>query len=129
MSKKGQKGRYVYIGAAARKALRRYLAARDNPPAPAALFCALRGGRALTVNALVQAMRRLRLRSGVAAFSAHACRRTFAMSCLRSGMDIHTLRMLMGHSDIDVLRQYLDFTQSDLQAAHAKHSPLDGLTR
>lgn len=125
---KGQKGRYVYLGAQGRKALRRYLVTRNNPPAGAPLFCALRGGRPLTPNAIVQLMRRLRRTSGVVNLSAHACRRTFALACLRSGMDVHTLRLLMGHSDIDVLRQYLDLADSDLQRAHAQHSPLDALT-
>jgi site-specific recombinase XerD len=125
---KGQKGRIVYLGAAGRKTLRRYLMQRGNPPPTAALFVALRGGTRLTVNAIVQLMRRMRGRAGVPHLTAHALRRTFAIQCLRSGMDIHTLRMLMGHTDIDVLRRYLDFAQADLQAAHARHSPLDSLT-
>lgn len=126
---KGQKGRYVFMGAAARKALRLYLATRGSPGPAAPLFTAQGSERPLTVNALVQLMLRLQERSGVPHLTAHALRRTFAINCLRNGMDIHTLRVLMGHTDLDVLRAYLDFAQADLQTAHAKASPVDRLLK
>lgn len=122
---KGQKGRYVYAGAQTRKAVRRYLASRNNPPAREPLFVTLRGGRRLTVNAIVQLMRRLQRASGVEHATAHAMRRTFAITCLRNGMNVHTLRLLMGHADIDVLRLYLDFAEADLATAHADAGPVD----
>lgn len=125
---KGQKGRFVYVGIRARKGLRRYLLSRGSLTEGAPLFHSLRSGGPLTVNAVVQLMRRLRNGSGVRYLSAHALRRTFAIACLRNGMDLHTLRVLMGHTDVEMLRQYLDFAQSDLQAAHARNSPLDHLT-
>lgn len=126
---KGGKGRIVYVGVAARKAIMLYLAKRGerNPDAP--LFVAERGGGRLTTNAVIQLMRRLQARSGVAHVSAHALRRTFAINSLRNGMDIHSLRLLMGHSDIDVLRRYLDLSEYDLAAAHKAASPADKILR
>jgi len=37
----------------------------------------------------------------------HRFRRTFALWCLRDGMDLHSLRVLMGHSGLAVLQRYL----------------------
>jgi site-specific recombinase XerD len=63
----------------------------------------------------------------VAGCQAHNLRRTFAIECLRNGMNVFILAKLMGHSDISVLRPYLALVEHDLQAAHAKASPVDKL--
>jgi site-specific recombinase XerD len=57
--------------------------------------------------------------------SAHDFRRAFALLSLRGGCDVKFLQRLMGHADLTVLRRYLAQTESDLQAAHAKSSPVD----
>jgi len=46
---------------------------------------------------------------------------------LRAGMDVYSLQRLMGHADLSVLRRYLAQTEGDLQAAHARTSPVDRL--
>lgn len=124
---KGQKERYVYAGAKVRAAIRAYRAQRGQVLPNAPLFATDRGGRRMTTNGIVQLMRRLQERSGVQHATAHTLRRTFAIQCLRSGMDIHSLRLLMGHQDEFMLRKYLAFTQGDLKAAHDRHSPIDHL--
>lgn len=125
---KGQKQRMVYVGVKTRKALRLYLIDRGRPPPSAPLFLSLRR-EPMTGNALMLFFRRIQGRSGVRHVTAHALRRTYAITCLRNGMDIHSLRLLMGHADLDMLKQYLDFTEHDLSAAHARYGPLDGLTK
>lgn len=121
---KGQKQRTVYIGAHTRKQLRRYLSSRQmSPRAP--LFASEKTGRRLTSSGVVQLMKRLSRRSGVAICTAHTFRRTFAISCLRNGMNIYVLARLMGHSDITVLRQYLALVEEDLQQAHQEFGALD----
>ena len=72
-------------------------------------------------------MDRLSERSGIENCTAHAFRRTFAITCLRNGMNVHILARCMGHSDIQILRQYLDIVEADLHSAHAKVSPADNL--
>ena len=54
-------------------------------------------------------------------------RRTFALWCMRDGMDLHTLRMLMGHSDLSVLQRHLALAGEDIERAHKAHSPVDKL--
>ncbi len=72
-------------------------------------------------------MERLRKRSGVATCTAHTFRRTFALNCLRNGMNIYVLARLMGHADITILRQYLPLIEDDLQDAHARFGAVDNL--
>jgi len=44
---------------------------------------------------------------------------------LRSGVDVFALQKLMGHADLQVLRQSLAQTDQDIQAAHMRGSPVD----
>lgn len=124
---KGGKGRTVYVGARARRALLRYLLTRatDAPSAP--LFPSLTTGRALTPNALLLLCRRLGARADVPHCHPHTFRRTCALESLRAGMDLIRLARLLGHSDLQTVKQYLALVESDLQAAHAEHGPVDRL--
>lgn len=124
---KGQKQRLAPIGTKARKAVRRYLLERPDAKPTEPLFASQRGGKHLRLDGLVQMMERLGAKSGVEHCTAHTFRRTFAITCLRNGMNIHILARIMGHSDISVLRQYLDFVESDITGAHEKASPADNL--
>lgn len=124
---KGQKERLAYIGATTRKRIRLYLAERGTPRPTEPLFLSESSGKRLTVSGMVQLMERLRKRSGVAACTCHAFRRTFAITCLRNGMNIYILARLMGHADIVILRQYLALVEDDLQKAHERHGVVDHL--
>lgn len=126
-SGKGQKGRTTYIGATTRKYLHRYLRTRGELTPEMPLFVSEMTSECLTVSGLVQLMERLRRRSGVAACTCHAFRRTFALNCLRNGMNIYVLARLMGHADIIILRQYLPLIENDLQDAHARFGAVDKL--
>ena len=122
---KGQKDRITYIGFKTRKRLRAYLILRGDPTGKEALFVSEKGGARMTYSGLAQMFKRLRKASGVDECHAHAMRRTFAISCLRGGMDLYVLAKLMGHSDISVLKFYLDLVKDDLKAAHDNASPVD----
>lgn len=124
---KGQKDRTTYVGARTRKAILRYLAERGSPAATEPLFISHHNER-LTLSGIVQIMRRLRKRSGVAHCAAHTFRRTFAIKSLRNGMNVHVLAQLMGHADIQMLRKYLDITEEDLKASADKHGVVDNMT-
>ena len=126
---KGQKGRITYIGATTRKHLLRYLHRRGEVRADMPLIVSLNTGARLTVWGLVQVMDRLRKRAGVQECTCHTFRRTFALNCLRNGMNIYVLARLMGHVDITVLRQYLPLVESDLQEAHRRFGAVDHLLK
>jgi len=124
---KGRKQRVVRLGARARGALLRYLAGRGDAAPGEPLWARAGDGRGLTVNGLQNVLRRLGVRAGVAPCSPHRFRRTFAVWCLRDGMDLASLRMLMGHADLTVLLRYLALAREDVERAHRDHSPVDRL--
>jgi integrase/recombinase XerD len=121
---KGQKGRTVFIGARTRKQLLRYLRL-ERAPGSKPLFVSQRRDTRLTYSGVAQILKRLGRDAGVSHCSAHAFRRTFAINCLRGGMNIYVLAKLMGHTDILVLRQYLSLVQDDLMEAHALAAVVD----
>ena len=125
---KGQKQRTVHCSLKTKRAIARYMLEREKPTKGEPLFAAIKpAGDRLTLSGVVQLFDRLRDVSGVAGCQAHNLRRTFAIECLRNGMNVFILAKLMGHSDISVLRPYLALVEHDLQAAHAKASPVDKL--
>lgn len=128
---KGRKMRTVRLGAKARQAVLRYLAAlgEADPSAPLWVAFDVNGNPvgALTKRGLQTMLHRLGHKAGVMPCSPHRFRRTFALWCLRDGMDIYSLRSLMGHSDLTVLQRYLALAGEDIERAHSAHSPVDNL--
>ncbi len=107
---KGGKSRAVFIGKTSRRAVRRYLQARVDGP-----FWSTTSGDRLSYSGLRGMLRRRSTAAGIDFPTPHAFRRAFAVNMLRAGVDLETLRRLMGHSDLQVLRRYLDLLDSDLQ--------------
>ena len=44
-------------------------------------------------------------------------------------MYLHSLCLLMGHSNLTVLQRYLALAVEDVERAHIAHSPVDNLLR
>jgi site-specific recombinase XerD len=128
---KRRKQRTVRFGAQTRKAVLRYLASRDKVTSGSPLWVAYRKGGCergkLTLIVLEIAVRRLGEKAGVTPCHPHKFRRTFVLWCLRDGMDLHSLRLLMGHSSLAVLQRYLALAGEDIERAHKLHSPVDNL--
>jgi site-specific recombinase XerD len=121
---KGDKGRVVFLGARARKAILKMLKARADV-SPAAPLWLTRDGARLAYGGLREILRRRAQDAHIAAPRAHDFRRAFALLSLRGGCDVYALQKLMGHADLTVLRRYLAQTESDLQAAHEKAGVVD----
>jgi len=122
---KGGKGRTVFLGVKARKKLLRYYIEFKRPAAKQPVWCNLNTGERLTKSGLFQMLRRLGDRTGVEHTNPHTFRRTFALWCLRAGMDVYSLQRLMGHADLTTLLRYLGLTKEDLQRAHNEHGAVD----
>jgi integrase/recombinase XerD len=121
---KGRKDRNVYLGSKSRKALRAYIKVRND--FSNALWITDDGER-LTYWGLKMIMRRRAKLAKVKTPQIHAFRRWFALTCLRTGMDVYSLQELMGHADLQVLRRYLKQTNQDIREAHHRASPVDNL--
>ncbi len=124
---KGGKGRIVYLGAASRKALVRYLLTRSTSDKAAPLFPSHQTTQHMTVDGIRLLCRRLGQRSGVPNCNPHTFRRTFAIFSLRAGCDLARLALLMGHSGTQVLARYLPFVEADGKEAHDLYGPVDAL--
>ncbi len=128
---KGRKQRRVRVGRGARDAVDAMLAQHGNPPKGSPLWASPPRGagaeRRLTPSGIQSMLVRLGRRSGVYPCGSHRFRRTFALWCLRDGMDLHTLRHLMGHEGLTVLQRYLALDGQDVERAHRQHSPVDRL--
>lgn len=120
---KGRKERWVRLSARTRKELLRYIAERGNSDESDPLWTGRKGR--LKVNGLFQAMRRIGKRADVWPVGLHRFRRTFAITSVRNGMDVHRLREILGHADLSTAQQYLKFAREDIVDIHKRTSPVD----
>ncbi len=119
---KGGKSRTVVMGVNTRRALLAYRRTINNN-SNSALFQTKNESR-LTPRGLRSALLRVGERAGVKV-TPHALRRTFATLSLRAGMNILQLQALLGHSSLDMTRQYIELLDEDLLEAHKEHGPID----
>jgi integrase/recombinase XerD len=124
---KGGKERAVFAGATARAAVWRYLVERrkEGAAGPDDPLFTTSSGRALTRSNLLHMVQRLASRAGVGDANLHRFRHTFAVTFLRNGGNIYALQALLGHHDLDMVRQYLRLVEADVQAAAKSASPAD----
>lgn len=55
--------------------------------------------------------------------TAHTLRHSYAVHCIKSGMDVSLLRELMGHNNLETTKQYLRFRDEDIKSAAQKYGP------
>jgi site-specific recombinase XerD len=125
---KGARDRRVPVGQTARRAILRYV--RDHrPPAanPKLDFVFLTAeGLPLSRDAVEKMFDRLEQKSGIK-ISPHMLRRTFAVRFLVNGGDAFSLAKILGHSSLEVTKIYVELANTEIQAKHARCSPVDGL--
>ena len=122
---KGGKGRTVYLGKTARRALWRYLAEREDVEDPEAPLFLVKYDRPMNKNALRLLIIHLGQKAGVSKCHPHRFRHTFAITYLRSGGDLFTLQALLGHSTLDMVQHYARIADIDVEQAHRRASPAD----
>ena len=122
---KARKQRTCFISAKTLKAVRKYLGSRSELKPQDPLFAARLRGH-LTPSGMEHIMRKLTKASGVHV-TAHALRRTCAISMLRNGASIYHVQRQLGHKGIEVLKWYLPLVDDDLKDAHAKYGAVDNL--
>lgn len=134
---KGGKSRTVFIAANARRALNTYLRYREtflnylqrnHKLTPTnRLWINTTDGKPLGQDGVVYILRRRAQDAGIPMPSPHAFRRAFARNAWLAGMDLLSIRRLLGHSSLAVIERYIKSFNDDLQEIHAKHSPVDNL--
>lgn len=112
---KGNKERLLPFSPRTSSALFQYLTTVEGQP-----FKMSRTGMA-------QYLRRLGNRAGVENTHPHRFRHTMAIMWLRNGGDPYTLQEILGHTTMDMVRNYVAIAQVDLEAAHKRASPVEHL--
>ncbi|MFN3653279.1 MAG: tyrosine-type recombinase/integrase [Armatimonadota bacterium] len=130
---KGGKERTLPFGRKVAKAFFAYL--RDMPKEPEdALFASNRGreaGEPLTRDGMHALIARLGGRANIDTVrcSPHTFRHTFAISFLRNGGNVFTLKELLGHTSLVMVNRYVALAQADIESQHRQFSPADRLKR
>lgn len=126
---KGNKERIVPFGTTTKKALIRYVHTfRPEPPYPDIEELVLTvDGLPLKYQGLFSALKRLGRRAGVTRIHPHLFRHTFAVRYLMNGGDIMTLKLMLGHTTLEVTQLYLHLAKSHVRMQHNKFSPVDRL--
>ena len=113
MRGKGSKVRHVPFTEGTAAYLREWLALRD--PEMATLF-------GLTAYGVKMLMRRLARESRLEVHC-HKFRHTSATMMVQSGLDLHSVRRILGHSHLSVTERYLSLSNRDPRNKHAQDSP------
>jgi len=124
---KGRKFRYVFIGDKTAVALRRYVLRRGKLADDAPLFASLRNGKRLTPAGLLVICRHIGTAAKVPHCHPHRFRHTFATWALAAGMDLDSVRRILGHATFAVTQRYLNQLPETLSKTHRAHSPVDNL--
>lgn len=121
------KQRPVPISPALKRMLWRYIAEyrAQLQPRDDYLFVNHEGRRFVTTGVQVMVRRGL-AQIGVTG-GTHLLRHTFATQYLRNGGDVARLRLILGHSTLEMTQQYLHLVPADLVKTHPQVSPLSNL--
>ncbi len=126
---KGDKERFVYFGAACRKALDAYMVERNKKVLSdnRALFGS-RDNNRISVTAVHRLVKKALLQAGIDStqFSAHKLRHTAATMMLSGGVDVKTVQEVLGHENLNTTQIYTHIENTELKIA-AEANPLSKL--
>ncbi len=126
---KGNKERFVYFGAACRKAIDAYMELRNKQILSdnRALFGSRNSNR-ISTDAVHRLVKKALLQAGLDAtqFSAHKLRHTAATMMLSGGVDVKTVQEVLGHENLNTTQIYTHIENTELKIA-AEANPLSKL--
>jgi integrase/recombinase XerD len=122
-----QKKQYILpISGSLKPVLQEYMRFRKGE-ADDFLFCTANGGQ-FTKNTLGECMRLYNRSRGVERTGVHLFRHTFAKNWIMNGGDIFRLQKILGHSTLDMVKNYVAIYGSDLKRDYEQYSLLDTVT-
>jgi len=125
---KGNKERFVPVGARAMDEIARYRRKERDPKHAGVRHVFLsRAGSLMTRSGISIRLALLARAVGIGReqVAPHAFRRGFAVEFLRNGGDVFTLQQILGHTSLEMTRRYVTFLDEDLKSAHLRFSPVD----
>ena len=123
---KGDKERQIPFGSGVRTALAAYFARRGAVDSSALVFVN-HYGEALTRHAIRAMLRKRGSDAKVTGvrLSPHTFRHTFAKQWLINGGDAFSLQRMLGHSTMEMVRNYVNLLAGEVQEIHRHCSPVD----
>lgn len=127
---KGAKERVVPFGQNVRRAMLAYLRRRGDLEHDY-VFASHFGDGPLSRNQVLKNVWKYAKEAGVEGVRAspHTFRHTAAVNWIRNGGDVFTLQRLLGHSSLEMVRNYVNLANTDLLTAHRSFSPADRMLR
>jgi len=124
---KNKKQYFIPMSKELAKVLREYITYRKGE-ADDCLFCTSYGAPLSkgTIQTQIQHYNKSR---GVRETSIHMFRHTFAKMWILNGGDIIRLQSILGHSSLEMVKEYVEMFCDDLQEGFSSHNPLDSLAR
>lgn len=124
---KGNMHRYVPIQAKMKEQLRRYLQLRGTCETNH-LFVTI-DGQAMSRSGLQKIVPKYGRQAGIKGVrcSPHTLRHTFAKLSVMNGAGVFELQRILGHSTMEMVRQYVNLYASDVYEKHKEFSPLKDL--
>lgn len=122
---KGDKERIVPYAKLAGEALAEYLQNRPTlKPTDEHLYSNARDGAGLTRQSAWMILKKLAEMAGLGSrVTPHVLRHSFATHLLHAGMNLRSLQMLLGHSDLSTTQIYTGIAPEHLKEAHRKFHP------
>ena len=126
---KGRKERRVPFAKVSRQALEAYLTVRRRIVVSSDLLFISRQGGELTSRYVQIMIKRCGERAGIKGVrvSPHTLRHTCATQYIRNGGDPFSLQQILGHSTLEMVRNYVNLASRDVYDAHRRFSPMDRL--
>lgn len=123
---KGRRERCVPFSAHTGRLLRAYAEARAGGPVRAPQFFLGRAGTGFCRSKARKLIRRYGERAGIEGvrLSPHTLRHTFAVLYIRNGGDSFSLQEILGHTTLEMTRQYVNLARGDVAEQHRKFAPM-----
>lgn len=126
---KNKKAQIIPLSSSLETVIKEYIRIwRKNAPKNAYLFCNI-GEEYMTTNALRHSFSRYCKARGVNRTNIHGLRHTFALNWIRNGGDTFALQKILGHSSLDMTKNYVKLSTSDLQKDFDRFNPLDNIKK
>jgi len=124
---KTRKARMVYFSRDTAKALGAMIAMRKKEWAGSVPFFCTSEGKPWNTHAWTVRLQRYAKSAGIRRFSAYDLRHNHAIQFLRNGGEFFGLSREMGHSNLEMTKGYLAFSDEDLRKNHERASPVASL--
>lgn len=120
---KNRKQQIIPMSKSLAEVLTEYLTFRNGAPKDF-LFCNIYGNKA-SINTIQKEVKEHNITHNVNKTSCHLFRHTFAKHWIVGGGDIFRLSKILGHSTLDMTKEYLNFFSGDLAMDFERFNPLD----